>query len=113
MMASRAAPPIVVVLSVLAVALMAAAGGSSTPRTAIVVWFLLTGPGLALTPLLRLNDRWAEWTVVVAISLALDTLVATAFLYAAAWRPWAVFCVLAAVSLAGAAMQLRPGALRA
>jgi hypothetical protein len=111
MMTWRAVPPIVVALSVLAVALMAAAGGSSTPRTAIVVWFLLTGPGLALTPLLRLNDLWAEWTVVVAISVAIDILVATAFLYAAAWSPSAVFWVLAAVSLAGAAVQLRPGAL--
>jgi hypothetical protein len=113
MTASRVVPPIVVALSVLAVALMAAAGGSSTPRTAIVVWFLLTGPGLALTPLLRLNDRWAEWTVVVAISVSLDTLVATTFLYAGAWSPLAAFCVLAATSLAGAALQLRPGALKA
>ncbi len=112
MSARRALAPIAVALSVLAVVVLAAAGGSSTPRTAVVVWFLLTGPGLALTPLLRLNDRWAEWTLVVAVSLAIDILVSSAFLYAAAWSPPVIFCVLAALSLAGAALQLRPGALR-
>jgi hypothetical protein len=109
MMARWALWPVVVVLSVLAVVATAVAGGSSPLRTAVVVWFLLTGPGLAITPLLRLSDRWGEWTVAVALSVAIDILVASAFLYAGAWSPPAIFSTLAAVSLVGAALQLRVG----
>lgn len=99
--------PAVVALSALALLVVVAAGAGAPLRPLIAVWFLLVCPGLALTPLLRLGDLWAELTVVLALSVTLDLLVATAVMYAGAWSPGLIAAVLVAISLAGAALQLR------
>jgi len=45
-------------------------------------------------------------TVAIALSIALDTIVAAALLYAGVWSPVAAFMILATITLAGAARQL-------
>ncbi|MBA2631068.1 MAG: hypothetical protein H0U84_08630 [Thermoleophilaceae bacterium] len=101
--------PWLIVLSAFAVGAVSAAGDSSPIRTVLAVWFLLLCPGLALVGLMRLNDVWGELTLGVAISVALDTVVAAGLLYAGLWSPPAAFAILAAVSLAGAGFQYARG----
>jgi len=73
----------------------------------LVFCFLLVFPGIALGPLLGVDNRWTELTLGVAASLALDTLVAETMVLAKLWSPPAGLAILSAVSLAGVATQLR------
>ena len=105
--------PAVFTVSVGAAAALLAAGGHSPLRTAVAIWFLVVCPGLAIVPLLRIPDPWGELALVVSLSIALDLIVATALMYAGASSTAAAFGVLAAVSMCGAALQLRRGSARA
>lgn len=102
--------PWLIVFSAFALGSVSAAGGSSALRTLLAVWFLLLCPGLALTGLLRLEDAWAELTLAIALSVALDTLIAGVMLYLGVWSPPAVLAIVVGLSLAGAAVQHARGA---
>jgi uncharacterized membrane protein len=101
--------PLLVVGSVCALGAVVIVGIGSPLRPIVATWFFLTAPGLALTPLLRMRDVWGELAVVLSLSVALDIVVATGLMYVGAWSPALIATVLAAVSLAGAALQLRTG----
>ncbi|HET7093592.1 MAG TPA: hypothetical protein VFI22_08950, partial [Thermomicrobiales bacterium] len=75
-------------------------------RLAVILWFLFVCPGMALVRLLDLKDRVAAWTLAVALSLALDAIVAGALLYAGLWSPPAAFAILTGISVAGAGLQI-------
>lgn len=109
MTSSHLLRPLVVIASVCALGAVVLAGVGSPLRPLLAVWFLLAVPGLALTPLLRLDDAWGELAVVLSLSVAVDIVVATALMYANAWSPTLIVGVLAAASLAGAAGQLLRG----
>jgi len=98
--------PAVLLSSVLALGAVLIAGAESPLRTLLAVWFLLVCPGLALAPLVRLSDALGTATVAIALSIALDMIVAAALLYAGVWSPVAAFMILATITLAGAARQL-------
>jgi uncharacterized membrane protein len=98
--------PTVLLSSVLALGAVLIVGGESPLRTLLAVWFLLACPGLALAPLVRLSDALSTATIAIALSIALDTIVAAALLYAGVWSPVAAFVILATITLAGAARQL-------
>lgn len=74
-------------------------------RPWLALWFLLICPGMALVPLLRLSDRLVEVVLAVALSIALDTLVAGVFLYAGIWSPEASLATLSGLSLGGVTLQ--------
>jgi len=99
--------PVVVTALTVAAVLVLLAGAGPALRAPVVLAFALVGPGMALVPLLRLDDPLAELSLGVALSLALDTLVALAMLYAGAWSPEGALLALAAMSLAGVAAQRR------
>ncbi|MEA2254281.1 MAG: hypothetical protein QOG35_326 [Solirubrobacteraceae bacterium] len=94
-----------VAASALAAAGAALAGLPAPVRAPLVIGFLLLGPGMAFVPLLRLHDAVAELTLALALSLALDTLVAVTMLYAGAWSPVGSLLALAGLALAGAGLQ--------
>jgi hypothetical protein len=75
-------------------------------RTLLAFWFLLVCPGMALVRLLGLRDPFAELGVAVALSLALDTAVGEALLFAGAWSASSGLAALAALSVGGAALQV-------
>ena len=102
----RRALPTLLLSSVLALGAVLISGGDSALRTLLAVWFLLACPGLALAPLIGLNDVLGTATVAIALSIALDTIVTAALLYAGIWSPGAAFMILATFTLAGAARQL-------
>jgi uncharacterized membrane protein len=98
--------PTLLLASVLALGAVLIADGDSALRTLLAVWFLLACPGLALAPLIGLNDALGTATVAIALSIALDTIVAGALLYVGVWSPGAAFMILATITLAGAARQV-------
>src|SRR4051794_8382675 len=64
--------PLVIAVSTLC-AVAAALGGWEAPfRPALVLWFVLVCPGMALVRLLRLGEPVTEWTLAVALSVTLD-----------------------------------------
>jgi len=68
--------------------------------------FLLVCPGAALVGNPRTWSRLAWWTVVLAASVALSTLVSTALLYVDLWTADRVFGVLAVGSAIGCLAHL-------
>jgi hypothetical protein len=75
-------------------------------RAPLAFWFLLVCPGMALIRLLRLADPWQELTLALALSIALDAMVAGVLVYSGAWSAGAAVAILAGISLAGALGQL-------
>ena len=88
-----------------------AAGGlvlgevTSPTRSIVVAWFLVICPGMAIVRLLPVASGVIVLTLAVALSVALDALVAIPMLYAGAWSPTRGLVVLIALSLLGAALQ--------
>jgi hypothetical protein len=67
-------------------------------RTVLALAFLGAGPGAALVGLLRLNDRWATASLVIALSLATDVMVAQVMLMAGIWSPTGGLTVIVALT---------------
>ncbi len=98
--------PVLIILSALGAGLMTFGDTVSTMRRALVLWFLFICPGMAFVRLLRLNDGIAQLTLAIALSLALDTIVAGSMLYAGVWSPKGILSIVIALSLLGAALQI-------
>lgn len=98
--------PAISVASTAAVAAAAAMGGSSTVRTVLVVWFLLTCPGMALARLVDLDGMFEEASVGIGLSLAINLVVALLLVYVGAWSAGAVFGTVAVVTVGAALIPL-------
>jgi len=98
--------PATIVLSAASIALVVFAGVATPARPFIALWFLLLCPGMALVRLLRVGGVATELSLAIALSLALDTLVAGVMIYTGTWAPTAGLIVLIAISVAGAALQV-------
>jgi uncharacterized membrane protein len=96
---------LVVVLAAAAMALTLA-DVHSPARAAIVLAFVLVAPGLAIVRPIGMRDPMVELMLAVAVSVALDTLAASAILYAGAWSPNLILAVVAAITLAATAVGL-------
>ena len=91
-----------------------AAGGQSLPRTLIVIVFLGACPGLALLRLAGDFDRLALATIAVALSIAIDMLLALLLTYSGLWSPSAALGALLIIVVAAAWLDAwRRGALAA
>jgi hypothetical protein len=75
-------------------------------RALAIVGFALVAPGFAWVRLLGIEDRLAEWTLGIATSIAIATLVASIQAYAGAWSPTGTIAVLAVIVLAAVATEL-------
>jgi hypothetical protein len=104
--AARVPWPAISIASVAAVALAAAVGGTSPVRTALVVWFFLTCPGMSLARLIDLNDGFGEAAVGIGLSLGINLAVALALVYAGVFSGAATFAMLAAVALVASMVAL-------
>jgi hypothetical protein len=69
-------------------------------------WFLLVCPGMAYVPLLHIRDGPVEWTLAIALSLAIDAIVATFMVYTGNWSPNGGLIALMAISTGGVALQI-------
>ena len=100
--------PIVITVSALSAGLFVFADIQSPLRAPVIWWFLLVCPGMAFVRALRFTDRIAVWSLAIALSLALDAIVAGLMLYAGMWSPPIGLAVLIGLSLIGVVLQLRP-----
>jgi hypothetical protein len=64
------------------------------------VLFLLVGPGLAVTRMLRLGEAMTEVTIAIATSLGIETAVATALLVTGFWSPGTALAIVIVITLA-------------
>jgi uncharacterized membrane protein len=100
---------IVIIIWSLAAASMVFTDLVSPFRALVVFSFLLFCPGLSLISLLRLadarRDLLTELTLAIAISLALDMLVALLMLYTGQWSPRLGLALLIFACAIGLALQ--------
>jgi hypothetical protein len=92
---------IVIVMSAAGTAALMLANIHLPVRHLLSLWFLLTCPGMAYVRLLRINDGVTEWTLAVALSLAIDAIVAAFMLYTGHWSPDRGFVAVMALTLGG------------
>ncbi len=87
MSGARAAIPLLIPILALAAVTMVLADVDSHVRAAPALAFLLVCPGFVVVQFLRLDDPLTEWTLSVALSIAIDTAVALVTIYAGGWSP--------------------------
>jgi hypothetical protein len=80
------------------------AGWEPPIRVALVLTFLLFVPGLALTDALEIRDPVQQLALGPPASLALETLVSVALLYAGSFSAERAFAIVAALTLAALAV---------
>ncbi len=81
-------------------------------RAPVGLFFLLLCPGMAIVRLLETRDPVAELTLAIALSIALDVIVAGGLLYAGAWSPNAALGILMAITVGGVLLELLVGRAR-
>ena len=96
----------VLTVSSLVVALGFAGDLGAAVRPLAVFWFFLVCPGMAFVRLLNLTGWLPELTLAVALSLALDTVVAEVMAVNGWWSLSAGLLALITLTLIGAALQV-------
>jgi len=61
---------------------------------------------MALVRFFRLEELLVEWILALALSFAVDAIVAGILLYAGSWSPTATLGILMGISLGGAILQM-------
>jgi hypothetical protein len=98
-------PAIVAALSVVTV-VAAAAAVDPFVRVVALLLFMIFGPGLAWVGLLRLREVWRELSLVIGVSLALDLVVVSAFVYGGNRSSGTALAVLIGIAVIGAVGQV-------
>ena len=98
--------PLALFLGSAAACVAVAYGGSSTLRALVVLGFLALCPGMAVVRVIGVGDGWAQLSLGLALSLTLDTVVAGLLALMDTWSPTAGLIILAAISIAGAGIEL-------
>jgi hypothetical protein len=93
---------LLIVLFAIAAGIFAFAGTDTQIRSAIVLGFLVICPGMMLVRLIRLREPLFEWVLALALSLAVDAIVAGILLYAGRWSPTSAFVILLGLTVVGA-----------
>jgi hypothetical protein len=98
--------PLIIIASAVVAVLVEVEGVLPSFRPAIILWFFLICPGMALVRLLRIADHVAELTVAIALSVTLDAIVAETMVMTGRWSPKWALILLAALSVLGAVLQI-------
>ena len=98
--------PILLIVISMVVIIIEWAGISSASLGTVVVGFLLIAPGLAALDIWRLAHGWIGVSMVLALNVALITVVATALAYAHMWSPRIGAVLLASLTAAAATVSL-------
>jgi hypothetical protein len=97
---------VVIAAAALSTGLLFVVDADARVRAIVAIAFLIIGPGLALVRLLRFGDPLIEMTLAVAVSLALETVIATALLTNGRWSPGAALTIVILVTMAGIILQI-------
>lgn len=80
--------------------------GEGAARTAFTLAFLGFGPGLAIMGILRLDDRVLEIAIALALSLSLETLLATGMTMLHRWDPTGGLVAMGGLTVVAGAVQV-------
>jgi hypothetical protein len=105
-MSRFAVRPVVAIVSALAVTGALVFDLDNPLRGALVFWFLLACPGMAVVTVLRIIDPLFEMVASVGLSLALGAAVAESLLYLHLWSPWLGLLVLVTLTITAASISL-------
>ena len=86
--------PLIVIISTYLVGLVTFILPGATVRPLLEMWFLFVCPGVVVVRFFRLRSPAAEWSLIVALSLAVDGIVSGILLYAGKWSPFAILVIL-------------------
>jgi len=98
--------PTIIIFSAVAAGLVYFVFTDTIVRPALVFWFLFVCPGMMVVRFLHLKELVVEWTIALALSFAIDALVAGIQLYAGKWSPTGTLSILMILGLCGAIVQL-------
>jgi hypothetical protein len=98
--------PAIIIVSNISISLLVFGEFLPPVRPLMSFWFLLVCPGMAYVPLLHIRDGPVEWTLAIAVSLAIDAIVATFMVYTGNWSPNGGLIALMAISTGGVALQI-------
>lgn len=98
--------PLTIIFSAGAAALFTFVIPGTAVRLFVDLWFLFVCPGMAVVRLFRLDNAAAEWMLAIALSFALDGIVAGLLLYINRWSPAATLVILLDFSLVGVIAQV-------
>lgn len=101
MMKVRSFWPLVLLLSTIAAGIVAFALPGTALCLIVMLWFLLVCPGMVVVRYLNLKEAVAEWMLALALSLAIDAIVASIALYAGAWSPTGILYTLMVICVTG------------
>jgi RNA polymerase subunit RPABC4/transcription elongation factor Spt4 len=97
---------LIIVLSALSAVLATMVIPDTPVGLIIVMWFLFVCPGMMLVRFLRLNEPVAEWVLALALSFAIDAIVAGILIYMGTWSPTGILAILIGFSVGGEMVQL-------
>ncbi len=106
MKADRAWPSILL-LSAIAAGIAAFAFPGTIACLVVMAWFLLVCPGMTVVRFLNLREPATEWALAIALSVAIDGLMATIALFAGLWFPPGILGVLIAICIIGSIAQFK------
>ena len=75
-------------------------------RAPVVLLYSLVAPGLVFIRLLRIQDRFVEFTLAVALSIGLNVSVSEFMVFSRAWSPTMGLFVLVYLSMAAALYEM-------
>ena len=98
--------PAIIVILATGTGLLMYSDSRSLLRPVMALCFLLVCPGMSLMRLLHIHDSLTELTLAIALSMAIDAIVAAIMLYSASWSPQRSLNVLIGISIGGALLQV-------
>jgi uncharacterized membrane protein len=98
--------PLVIAASALAAGALTFLQAVAPLRAAVGFWFLLVCPGMAYVRLLRVKAVFFGWVLAIALSIAIDTIIAQVLLVTGNWSSRLALIVVIIVSLIGVAIQV-------
>ena len=101
------------ILVVFSAAAAVAFWGDAPPRPFVILGFMLVCPGMALARFLGIEDKLQEFVTGVALSLALESALATFMVYTDTWSPALALGLLVSLCVLSALGQLLRGVRRA
>ena len=75
-------------------------------RAPLVIVYLFLCPGLVFVRLLNIQDQFVEWTLAIALSIALNVVISEMMVFANWWSPHAALFVLVYLTMAVALYDL-------
>lgn len=100
---NRWIPMLILLLGILVALLSQLDLGAKAP---LILAYSLLAPGLVFVRFLRVQDRFVEFTLAIALSIALNVIVSEFMVFARAWSPMAGLLVLVYISMAAALYEL-------